>query len=43
MVNVCRRHRPRRIEDGEISECGDHDNLLAQRGRYWQLYTAGAA
>jgi ATP-binding cassette subfamily B multidrug efflux pump len=27
------------IEDGEIIERGDHDDLLARRGRYWQLYT----
>ncbi|HEX9117415.1 MAG TPA: ABC transporter ATP-binding protein [Anaerolineae bacterium] len=27
------------IEDGRIIERGDHDDLLAQRGRYYQLYT----
>ena len=27
------------IEDGQIIERGDHDDLLAQRGRYYQLYT----
>jgi ATP-binding cassette subfamily B protein len=27
------------IEDGRIIERGDHDDLLAQRGRYHQLYT----
>jgi ATP-binding cassette subfamily B multidrug efflux pump len=27
------------IEDGRIIERGDHDGLLAQRGRYYQLYT----
>lgn len=27
------------IEDGQIIERGDHDDLLAQRGRYWKLYT----
>jgi ATP-binding cassette subfamily B protein len=27
------------IEDGKIIERGDHDDLLAQRGRYWELYT----
>jgi ATP-binding cassette subfamily B multidrug efflux pump len=27
------------IEDGQIIERGDHDELLAQRGRYWKLYT----
>jgi ATP-binding cassette, subfamily B, multidrug efflux pump len=26
------------IEDGRIIERGDHDDLLAQRGRYYQLY-----
>jgi ATP-binding cassette subfamily B multidrug efflux pump len=26
------------IEDGQIIERGDHDDLLAQRGRYYQLY-----
>ena len=27
------------LEQGEIIERGDHDDLLAQKGRYWQLYT----
>ena len=27
------------LEHGEIIERGDHDELLAQRGRYYQLYT----
>ena len=27
------------LEQGEIIERGDHDDLLAQQGRYWQLYT----
>jgi ATP-binding cassette subfamily B multidrug efflux pump len=27
------------IEGGQIIERGDHDDLLAQRGRYWKLYT----
>jgi ATP-binding cassette subfamily B multidrug efflux pump len=27
------------IEDGRIIERGDHDELLTQRGRYYQLYT----
>ena len=27
------------IEDGRIIERGDHDDLLAQRGRYYELYT----
>ncbi len=27
------------IEDGRVIERGDHDDLLAQRGRYYQLYT----
>ncbi|NLF00277.1 MAG: ATP-binding cassette domain-containing protein, partial [Anaerolineales bacterium] len=27
------------IEGGEIIERGDHEELLAQRGRYYQLYT----
>ncbi len=27
------------IEDGQIIERGDHDDLLAHRGRYWKLYT----
>lgn len=27
------------LEQGEIIERGDHDDLLAQKGRYYQLYT----
>lgn len=27
------------IEDGRIIERGDHDELLAQKGRYYELYT----
>ncbi len=27
------------LENGEIIERGDHDDLVAQRGRYYQLYT----
>lgn len=27
------------VEGGEIIERGDHADLLAQEGRYWQLYT----
>lgn len=27
------------IEDGEIIERGDHDDLIAMRGKYYQLYT----
>jgi len=27
------------IENGKIIERGDHDDLLAQRGRYYELYT----
>jgi ATP-binding cassette subfamily B protein len=27
------------IENGEIIERGDHDDLLKQKGRYYQLYT----
>lgn len=27
------------IEDGRIIERGDHADLLAQKGRYYQLYT----
>ena len=30
------------LEHGEIIERGDHDDLLAQKGRYWQLYTGAA-
>ena len=27
------------LEQGEIIERGDHDDLLAQKGRYYELYT----
>jgi ATP-binding cassette subfamily B protein len=27
------------LENGEIIERGDHDNLLAMKGRYYELYT----
>jgi ATP-binding cassette subfamily B multidrug efflux pump len=27
------------LENGEVIERGDHDDLLAQSGRYYQLYT----
>jgi ATP-binding cassette subfamily B protein len=27
------------LEQGEIIERGDHEDLLGQKGRYWQLYT----
>ena len=30
------------LEGGQIIERGDHDGLLAQKGRYYQLYTGGA-
>ncbi len=30
------------LEHGEIIERGDHDDLLAQKGRYYQLYTGVA-
>lgn len=30
------------LEQGEIIERGDHEDLLAQRGRYYQLYTGQA-
>lgn len=29
------------MEHGRIVERGSHDELMAQRGRYWQLYTGG--
>ena len=29
------------MEQGRIIERGSHDKLMAQRGRYWQLYTGG--
>ena len=31
------------LEHGEIIERGNHDTLLAQRGRYYQLYTGQSA
>ncbi len=31
------------LENGRIIERGDHDDLIAQKGRYYQLYTGGAA
>ena len=27
------------LENGEIIERGDHDELVAQKGRYYELYT----
>jgi ATP-binding cassette subfamily B protein len=30
------------LEHGEIIERGDHDELLKQQGRYYQLYTGKA-
>lgn len=27
------------LEKGEIIERGDHDDLIAQKGKYYQLYT----
>ena len=30
------------LENGEIIERGDHDDLLAQKGRYYSLYTGMA-
>ena len=30
------------LEQGQIIERGDHDDLLAQKGRYYQLYTGQA-
>ena len=30
------------LEGGQIIERGDHDDLIAQKGRYYQLYTGGA-
>lgn len=30
------------LEHGQIIERGDHDELLAQKGRYYQLYTGSA-
>ncbi len=31
------------LENGHIIERGDHDDLLEQKGRYYQLYTGNAA
>jgi ATP-binding cassette subfamily B protein len=28
------------VSDGEIVECGTHDELIAMKGRYYELYTA---
>ncbi len=30
------------LEQGEIIERGDHDDLIAQNGKYYQLYTGQA-
>ena len=30
------------LEQGRIIERGDHDDLIAQHGRYYQLYTGQA-
>ena len=30
------------LEQGEIIERGDHDDLIRQKGRYYQLYTGQA-
>ena len=30
------------LEQGNIIERGDHDDLIAQHGRYYQLYTGQA-
>ena len=30
------------LEQGEIIERGDHDDLIAQGGKYYQLYTGQA-
>ena len=30
------------LEQGQIMERGDHDDLIAQKGRYYQLYTGQA-
>ncbi len=29
------------MEHGRIIERGTHDQLMEQKGRYWQLYTGG--
>ena len=31
------------LEQGRIIERGDHDDLMAQKGRYYQLYTGAFA
>ena len=31
------------IEGGRIIERGDHDQLIEEKGRYYQLYTGSAA
>jgi len=31
------------LEHGEIIERGNHDSLLAEKGRYFQLYTGQSA
>ena len=30
------------LEGGRIIEPGDHEELIGQKGRYYQLYTGGA-
>ena len=30
------------LEQGEVIERGDHDDLIAQKGKYYQLYTGQA-
>ena len=30
------------LEQGELIERGDHESLLEQKGRYYQLYTGKA-
>ena len=30
------------LEGGRIIERGDHEELIGQKGRYYQLYTGGA-
>lgn len=39
-VGICRRvDRVIVMKNGKISECGSHDELMAMRGYYYQLYT----